>query len=111
MKDLFRAADDLYQASLNLANAVGRVGVQKVLPETRKALVPLLTALEDYERSRFHRRKIIVEFEAPIPARQISRREMTEMGKSKKLRADISIADGLGRKRDGKKDGEKTKAD
>lgn len=113
MKDLFRAADDLYQASLHLANAVGKVGLHKVLPETRSALGPLLLALEDYERSRFNRRKIIVEFEAPVPAKQITRREMSEMGKSRKLRGEIAILDGdpLSRRRSGKKkDGEKTKA-
>lgn len=103
MKDLFRAADDLYQAGLNLLNTVADMGWDKARPQTRRALLPLCRALEDYERSRFQRRKIIVEFETPMPARQISKRELSAKRKSRKIIGGIRVAEGMHL-------GEKTKA-
>lgn len=93
MKDLFRAADDLYNAGLGVVNTITKMGLSKARPQTRRALAPFVEALEDYERSRFHRRKIIVEFDAPLPARQISRRELTQQNKGRKIRGAIRVAE------------------
>ena len=93
MKDLFRAADDLYNAGLGVVNTVWKMGLDKARPQTRRALAPLCQALEDYERARFHRRRIIVEFEAPMPARQLTKRELSQQNKGRKIRGEIRVAE------------------
>lgn len=108
VKDIFRAADDLYNASLRVVNTISKMGLDKARPETREALPSLCQALEDYEHSRFGRRKVIIEFEAPMPSRVVARREMSR-AKGRRIVGAIKLAadDHPGRKNH---DGEKTKS-
>jgi len=83
MKDLFRSADELYKSALAVVNLVAEMPEAK--PKTRAALIPVVTAIHDYEKARFERRKIIVEFESPMPVRSLTRRELTERCRMRKL--------------------------
>lgn len=108
MKDLFRAADDVYKAGLNMMHKLSRSpGFENLRPETRAVLAPLRSALEEYERSRFHRRKIIVEFEAPMPARQLTKLELTTREKTRRFSASVRVAETIHRTK--KHAGEKAK--
>ena len=75
MKDLFRSADEMYKAGLALVNKVA--SLEAALPETKRLATTLADKLANYEQNRFQRRKIIVEFEAPVPLRELTRRELT----------------------------------
>jgi hypothetical protein len=88
MKDLFNASDEMYKAGLALVNKVA--SLEGALPDTKRLATVLAEKLANYERSRFQRRKIIVEFEAPMPRRELSRRELSDRRKLDDLRCALN---------------------
>ena len=116
MKDLFNASDEMYKAGLALVNKVA--SLEGALPDTKRLATVLAEKLAAYEQSRFQRRKIIVEFEAPMPRRELSRRELSSRSKLRDLMCSLdpnkpcACGTGIAKSSAPKKDGDhhKTKA-